>query len=104
MGDVQFGMVWRGIWGQAGDVAVKTLGPQSESRVKLLQEAAIMGQFFHPNVIRLLGVVMEDAVSLVCSYLTPCKLHVSFHIITVNTGDGICKWRRSWRPPELHEP
>ena len=28
-------------------------------RVKLLQEAAIMGQFSHPNVIKLLGVVTK---------------------------------------------
>ena len=33
-------------------------------KVKLLQEAAIMGQFRHPNVVRLLGVVSEgDTVS-----------------------------------------
>ena len=41
------------------DVAVKTLKPDSkeEDKVKFLQEAAIMGQFSHPNVVRLFGVV-----------------------------------------------
>ena len=41
------------------DVAVKTLKPGSnqEEKVKFLQEAAIMGQFHHPNIVKLHGVV-----------------------------------------------
>ena len=41
------------------EVAVKTLksGSVEEDRVKFLQEAAIMGQFKHPNVVMLHGVV-----------------------------------------------
>ncbi len=41
------------------DVAVKTLQPgtSEEDKVKFLQEAAIMGQFLHPNVVKLHGVV-----------------------------------------------
>ena len=36
-----------------------------EDHVKFLQEAAIMGQFHHPNVVQLYGVVTSgDAVSL----------------------------------------
>ena len=44
------------------EVAVKTLVTKEKKvgRVKLLQEAAIMGQFFHPNVIKLLGVVTKE--------------------------------------------
>ena len=40
-------------------VAVKTLRQNTGEgdRVKLLQEAAIMGQFIHPNIVRLYGVV-----------------------------------------------
>ena len=40
-------------------VAVKVLnsGASEIDRVKFLQEAAIMGQFYHPNIVRLLGVV-----------------------------------------------
>ena len=43
------------------DVAVKTLqeGASEEDKVKFLQEAAIMGQFSHPNVVKLYGVVTE---------------------------------------------
>ena len=38
---------------------MKTLKPNTteEDRVKFLQEAAIMGQFSHPNVVKLYGVV-----------------------------------------------
>ena len=41
------------------DVAVKTLkeGSAEDDRVKFLQEAAIMGQFKHHNVVTIYGVV-----------------------------------------------
>ena len=41
------------------EVAVKTLNPDAPgaSEIKFLREAAIMGQFLHPNVVKLLGVV-----------------------------------------------
>ena len=36
-----------------------------EERVKFLQEAAIMGQFKHPNIIRIVGVITtSDPVSV----------------------------------------
>ena len=48
-------------------MAVKTLkeGSKEEDRVKFLQEAAIMGQFKHPNVVTMYGVVKKgEPVSL----------------------------------------
>ena len=62
LGSGQFGTVNKGIWqSPAGtvEVAVKTLqsSASQEDRVKFLQEAAINGQFRHPNVVKLLGVV-----------------------------------------------
>ena len=41
------------------DVAVKMLHPTATEtdRIKFLQEAAIMGQFHHPNIVMLHGVV-----------------------------------------------
>ena len=50
----------------ATKVAVKTMrhGAKEEERVKFLQEAAIMGQFRHPNIVRILGIVLEDTVSV----------------------------------------
>ena len=40
-------------------MAVKSVSPDAdiEERVKLLQEAAMMGQFRHPNVVQLHGIV-----------------------------------------------
>ena len=47
--------------GEDVDVAVKMLkeGSDKQDRVKFLQEAAIMGQFRHPNVVTMYGVVTE---------------------------------------------
>ena len=62
LGSGQFGSVDKGVWtspeGQV-EVAVKQLkeGTSEADRVKFLKEAAIMGQFQHPNVIKLHGVV-----------------------------------------------
>lgn len=41
------------------EVAVKILqaGSKVMDKIKFLQEAAIMGQFCHPNIVRLHGVV-----------------------------------------------
>ena len=46
----------------AMDVAVKQLQPgaSEEEKVKFLQEAAINGQFRHPNVVKLMGVVSGE--------------------------------------------
>ena len=65
LGSGQFGVVNQGRWLAAGggrgpvEVAIKTLRPESreEDKVKFLQEAAINGQFRHPNIVRLHGVV-----------------------------------------------
>ena len=61
LGSGQFGTVNRGVWqGPAGvEVAVKMLQPgtSEEDTVRFLQEAAINGQFRHPNIVQLHGVV-----------------------------------------------
>ena len=66
LGSGQFGTVHKGEWvasegGEKIEVAVKTLKERAseEDRVKFLQEAAIMGQFSHPNVVKLYGIVIE---------------------------------------------
>ena len=66
LGAGQFGKVHQGEWTAPGskdkiDVAVKTLkeGAGEGDKVKFLQEAAIMGQFSHPNVVNLYGVITE---------------------------------------------
>ena len=62
LGSGEFGTVNKGVWESpmgAMDVAVKQLQPgaSEEDKVKFLQEAAINGQFRHPNVVKLMGVV-----------------------------------------------
>ena len=77
LGAGEFGTVSSGIWqSPVGDmeVAVKQLRPgaSEEEKVKFLQEAAINGQFRHPNVVKLMGVVTtEEPVS----HWPACVLH-----------------------------
>lgn len=68
-------------------VAIKTLkaGYTDKQRRDFLSEASIMGQFDHPNIIHLEGVV------------TKCKLKMG----SVKAGGGMCVWGGSpfhtWR-------
>ena len=70
LGSGQFGTVAQGVWTSPDgplSVAIKTLKDDAseEEKVKFLQEAAIMGQFHHPNIVKLYGVVtMAEPVSL----------------------------------------
>ena len=62
IGSGEFGSVEKGVWHSPEkyiDVALKTLRDDAseEEKVKFLQEAAIMGQFHHPNIVKLHGVV-----------------------------------------------
>ena len=61
LGQGNFGFVHGGVWNSKKGripVAIKSLKVENdEKNVKFLQEAAIMGQFNHPNVLKLLGVV-----------------------------------------------
>ena len=65
LGSGQFGGVHIGVWnspkGQC-EVAIKTLNLSSthpDAKIKFLQEAAIMAQFKHPNIIQLYGIVTD---------------------------------------------
>ena len=64
LGSGQFGEVCKALWSISGatkELAIKTLRAElpEEEKVRFLQEAAIMGQFSHPNVVKLYGVVTE---------------------------------------------
>ena len=66
LGSGQFGNVEKGMW-QSKELALKTLktGSTDDDKVKFLQEAAIMAQFRHPNIVTLHGVVSDkEPVSL----------------------------------------
>ena len=74
LGSGQFGNVYKAEWrkpdGVTIDVAVKTLKLDKNSKkekVRFLQEAAIMGQFMHNNVLRLHGVVFSDTTVMNCT-------------------------------------
>ena len=65
LGSGHFGVVNRGVWSvedKEREVAVKSLadGSSENQQIQFLQEAAIMGQFRHPNVITLHGLIMEN--------------------------------------------
>ena len=63
LGEGEFGEVYKAVLktptGTSQDVAVKVVkkGAPQEERLKLLQEAAILGQFRHRHVVSLFGVV-----------------------------------------------
>ena len=66
---------------------------QSE-KIKLLQEAAIMGQFHHPNVLQLYGVVVDfDVVNIQLNGCIP-QLHVFCYIVAISRScvPGVCKY------------
>lgn len=66
LGSGQFGTVNQGVWETANGpvpVAIKMLNPEKagidKNKVKFLREVAIMGQFCHPNIVTLHGIVTE---------------------------------------------
>ena len=66
LGKGQFARVNRGIWtkpdGEELEVAVKVVSEVADERdrIRFLQEAALMGQFTHTNVLTLHGVVTNE--------------------------------------------
>ena len=81
LGSGQFGSVEQGLWRNGArsiQVAVKCLkeGASETDKVKFLQEAAIMAQFKHPNVVSLYGVVTQGkhVTETYCDILQCCKL------------------------------
>ena len=71
LGSGEFGVVAHALLHENTEVAVKTLNNQSNENDKLrfLQEAAIMCQFDHQNVIKLHGVVTEAPIMIVLEYV-----------------------------------
>lgn len=74
LGSGQFGTVCSCMWKKneldyevddLQEVAVKSMkeGASEEERTKFLQEAAIMGQFKHSYILRILGYMTGDPVS-----------------------------------------
>ena len=62
IGSGEFGTVYKGVWNSSSgliDVAIKKLKENfaKEEKVKFLQEGAIMGQFHHPSIVKLHGII-----------------------------------------------
>ena len=79
IGEGEFGVVCRGEWqntaGVVQQVAIKMLHNE-DNKVKFLQEAATMGQFNHPHVVQLFGVVtMGNQAMIVLELLEKGDLH-----------------------------
>ena len=68
LGCGQFATVHHGVWRNPEepdsfkDVAIKYLKDEAseEERIKFLQEAAIMGQFGHPNILQMLALSYDE--------------------------------------------
>ena len=62
-------------------VAVKRLreGASEDEKIKLLKEAAIIGQFNHPNIVRLVGVAMDDD-NVLCIHSWLCLIYIRIYI------------------------
>ena len=86
LGSGEFGVVTHGMLTTVDgefEVAVKMLNNDATSKDKLrfLQEATIMCQFDHENVIKLYGVVPEDPVMIVLEYMSRGDLRNFLHTI-----------------------
>ncbi|KAL5491596.1 hypothetical protein EMCRGX_G016911 [Ephydatia muelleri] len=94
LGHGQFGGVHKGKWkspkGEC-EVAIKVLDPTKphldEDKVKFLQEAAIMAQFKHPNVILLYGIVSEGGPLMLVIELAHNK-DLRTHLMTMRPDPG----------------
>ena len=73
LGYGEFGVVTLATWlddDTSKEVAVKTLNKQAseKDKIKFFQEAALMAQFIHDNVIRMYGMVTKDPAMIVLEY------------------------------------
>ncbi|GMR53684.1 hypothetical protein PMAYCL1PPCAC_23879, partial [Pristionchus mayeri] len=60
LGDGNFGEVWYGKWRGIVEVAIKTMKPGTMSPEAFLQEASIMKQCDHPNLVKLYAVCTRE--------------------------------------------
>ena len=86
LGSGHFGVVYRGLLQYFGssetkEVAVKTMKNDAceEERIKFLQEAATMGQFNNPYVVKLYGVITSSC-PVSQSIHHPCLKFVGYYV------------------------
>ena len=103
IGHGQFGTVNLAVWTQEYvepiEVAVKICraGAVEAIKTKFLKEAAIMGQFRHPNVVKLYGVVTMS--EQVCSIVS---LLLNMHAWLPLTAQDCVRATEEWRFVVLH--
>ena len=73
------------------DVAMKTLNKQvvrDEDQIKFLQEAAIMAQFRHPNIVTLYGITYKEEPVSFANRMVPNStcFHLCLHIFLDDVG------------------
>ena len=89
LGEGEFGEVFKGEWTTSTStltVALKSLksSASDEERLKLLQEAAIMGQFVHPHIVQLHGVVtLSEQVRAINHKISSAMADIAFFIFHV---------------------
>ncbi|KAL7637615.1 UNVERIFIED_CONTAM: hypothetical protein RMT77_012344 [Armadillidium vulgare] len=70
LGQGSFGEVWYGLWNNENEVAIKTLKEGSMSRTDFLEEAAIMKQLRHRNILVLYAVcTKQEPILIVTEYM-----------------------------------
>ncbi|XP_065899824.1 uncharacterized protein [Dysidea avara] len=91
LGSGEFGVVARGLLNDGVQVAVKTINTDVNDKDKLrfLQEAAIMCQFDHENVIKLYGVVTEAPVMIVLEYMSRGDLRSLLLDLQPSSGEDV---------------
>lgn len=85
LGSGEFATVEKGIWnGSKGvkEVAVKTLSESATDaeKISFLQEAVIMGQFVHPNIVQLHGIVTHGGPVSIIIFIVHVRSKTAIHI------------------------
>ena len=86
IGQGNFGEVHKAVWRKNGEdinVAVKMQNDKAKEKEKVtfLQEAATMGQFNHPNIVKMFGIVPEEGKSDSCVSTYACANNAHFVFI-----------------------
>ena len=106
----QFGVVYRAVYHtEKGDipVAIKTLkeAANSDMKVAFMREAAILAQFQHPNVLRMIGVLTTQQPYMMVTELLKtglAELLLKFKTLqTLNNTDGSVSLQKINLPPLL---
>ena len=77
LGSGAFGLVSLAEWADR-HVAVKTLNSEAskDERITFLQEATVMSQFAHENVIKLLAIIKQEPVGIIIEFASRGDLHM----------------------------